>query len=106
MADPTLCRRCGRCCAKKMSVDGEVVYLPFYCGFLDVETKLCRVYERRFEANPRCLTVEEGVALGVFPADCPYVAGVAGYSPPRERCTVEELELYREGGEGERGGQG
>ena len=102
MADPTLCRRCGRCCCKKVAVGDELVYLPLFCEFLDEGTKLCKVYPRRHELSPQCLTVEEGIEIGVFPADCPYVRERAGYRPPREECTEEELRLYlqlTEGGE-------
>ncbi|MFW6107769.1 MAG: YcgN family cysteine cluster protein [bacterium] len=95
MADPNLCERCGRCCHLKMILDAEVVYLPFYCEYYDPETKECTVYERRFEVNPHCLTVAEGIELGVFPADCPYVRDHPGYTPPRTECSPAELELYR-----------
>ena len=72
----------------------ELGYLPLLCEFLDPETRLCTVYERRHETNPGCLTVEEGIELGVFPADCPYVRGRVGYHPPREQCAEQELKLY------------
>ena len=94
MADPALCERCGRCCCVKFYLDDELVYTPWFCHFYDPETHLCTVYERRFEVNPHCLTVEEGIAAGVFPADCPYVRDRPGYRPPREAPTPEELELY------------
>ena len=94
MADPNICERCGKCCCVKIFVDDEVVYLPLFCKFYDPQTKLCTVYENRFEANPHCLTVEEGVELGVFPEGCPYVRGLTDYHPPREQCTQEEFELY------------
>jgi hypothetical protein len=89
------CERCGRCCcAKLVTADGEIVFLPVFCEHYDPETRLCTVYERRFEVNPQCLTVEEGIAAGVFPADCPFVRDLPDYRPPREQCTEEELELY------------
>jgi len=95
-----LCRKCGRCCYAKVIIEGdspsdtEVVYLPFPCRYLDETTRLCTVYENRHEANPNCLSVEEGIRLGVFPADCPYVAHFPGYKPPRLEWTQEDLELY------------
>ena len=97
MADPALCRRCGRCCCRKILVGDEIVYLPLYCPHYDPETRLCTIYERRHELNPRCLTVEEGIEIGVFPADCPYVRGRPGYRAPREECTEDELRQYLEG---------
>ncbi len=92
MADPTLCEKCGRCCYAKLIIDGEVVYTPFPCPHLDEQTRLCKAYERRHEVNPHCLTVEMGVALGVFPADCPYVRDLPDYAPPRMELTAEERE--------------
>jgi len=93
-AKEDLCRRCGRCCYAKLLYDDELVYLPFPCPHLDEKTRLCTVYERRFEVNPDCLTLEEGIRLGVFPADCPYVAGLENYKPPREAWTKEDIETY------------
>lgn len=95
MADPTLCEKCGRCCYAKLIIDGDVVYTPFPCPYLDEDTRLCNVYERRHELAPQCLTIEMGIRLGVFPADCPYVRDVSGYVPPR-RMTPEECEAYAE----------
>ena len=89
-----LCRRCGRCCYAKIVIDGEIVYLPFPCPYLDEDTRLCTIYERRHEVNPDCLTLEEGIRIGVFPADCPYVAGIEGYKPPREKWTRRDIEAY------------
>ena len=83
-ASESLCRRCGRCCAKKVILDGRVIYTPFYCEHLDPETRLCRVYEQRHEVNVRCLPVAQAVERGVLPADCPYVAGREPYTPPIE----------------------
>ena len=97
MADPGLCRRCGKCCCRKVVLGHKIVYLPLFCDYLDPDTRRCTVYERRFELNPHCLTVEEGIELGVFPADCPYVRDLAGYRPPREACTEDELRQYFEG---------
>jgi len=94
MADPKRCEKCGRCCYAKLIIDGEVVYTPFPCPYLDEKTHLCTVYERRHELNPQCLTVEMGIRMGVFPPDCPYVRDIPGYSPPRMTPTAEELEAY------------
>ena len=70
------------------------MYLPFPCPYLDEDTRLCTVYERRHEVNPDCLTLEEGIRIGVFPADCPYVAGIESYKPPREKWTRRDIEAY------------
>jgi len=96
MADPALCMKCGRCCYAKLILGGEVVYTPFPCPYLDEETRLCTIYERRRELNPHCLPVEMGIRLGVFPPDCPYVRDLPDYVPPRMGLTAEELETYAE----------
>jgi hypothetical protein len=79
-----ICRRCGRCCYQKLLLGDIVVYTNVPCPHLDLETKLCTVYERRHEVNPDCLGVEDGLRRGVFRADCPYAEGVPGYRPPIE----------------------
>ena len=76
------CLRCGRCCYAKLLVEDRIIYVDVPCRHLDVETNLCRVYERRHELNPDCLDVEAGTKRGVFPADCPYVRDVPGYRAP------------------------
>ena len=87
MAFEEVCRRCGRCCASKVLIGEEVHYTPFSCRYLDMKTHLCTVYDRRHEINPECLSLEEGILLGVFPADCPYVQDRPHYRPPREEHT-------------------
>ena len=100
--DENLCRRCGRCCCAKLIIEDEVIYTPFPCPHLDEETRLCNVYENRFEINPECLSVEDGIKIGVFPADCPYVKDLPGYKPPREWMTEEEFQVWMEEMEEER----
>ena len=90
--DGSKCRKCGRCCARKIVVEDKVFYTEYYCPYLDRETKLCTVYDRRHEINPHCLTVEEGIKVGVFPADCPFVAHIPDYAPPAEKWDEHALE--------------
>lgn len=92
-----LCRRCGRCCYAKVILDDEVYYTDIPCRHLDPGTHLCMIYEKRFEIEPDCLTVKEGIKRRVFPADCPYVADLAGYRAPHTDCDLEEMSrLYNE----------
>ena len=65
-------------------MDGHVFTTRTPCPYLDVRTRLCTVYENRFQVNPRCLNVKQGIELGVFPASCPYVRGLRGYRPAEE----------------------
>ena len=94
--DPSLCKKCGRCCYVKLIIGDEIVYTPYPCPFLDEETRLCTIYEHRHRLNPDCLTIEEGIKLGVFPADCPYVKDIPNYRPPREEWTEEDLQELSE----------
>lgn len=85
-----------------MIIGDEVHYTPFSCRHLDLKTRLCTIYDRRHQVNPECLSLEEGILLGVFPADCPYVEGYPGYRPPHEEHTeVRALfDLLRQAQEG------
>ena len=87
MAFEEVCQRCGRCCASKVLIGEEVHYTPFFCRYLDMETHRCTIYHRRHSVNPECLSLEEGILLGVFPADCPYVRDIPHYRAPREEHT-------------------
>ncbi|MEE9392069.1 MAG: YcgN family cysteine cluster protein [Planctomycetota bacterium] len=79
-----LCTKCGKCCTEKVEIDGTIYISKKYCRFLDQTTMECEVYENRFEAEPGCATVDKGLKMGIFPADCPYVEGIEGYVPARE----------------------
>lgn len=84
--DEKLCTNCGKCCYKKIMV-GRIVYItPFPCEFLDTNTNLCTIYDRRKELNPLCLSVPEGMTVSAFPTDCPYVPI---HAPKRYRPAVE-----------------
>ena len=70
-----LCHRCGDCCYEKDIIEGNLaVDLASPCPFHDPDTRLCRVYETRFEANPRCEKV--GLFKALFspwlPPHCGY----------------------------------
>jgi len=84
--DERLCNQCGKCCYKKIIVGRTVFITPFPCEFLDTNTNLCTIYDRRHELNPYCLSVPEGMKVSAFPSDCPYVPEHAppGYKPARD----------------------
>ena len=84
--DERLCNHCGKCCYKKIIVGRTVFITPFPCEYLDTDTNLCTIYERRHELNPHCLSVAEGMKVSAFPADCPYVPehAPAGYRPAKD----------------------
>lgn len=81
------CRRCGRCCRYKIAplgAFGPVAFTPFHCPWLSRKTRLCSVYEERLERCATCLSLEQAAERRVLPADCPYVAELAGYRGPVE----------------------
>ncbi len=79
-----LCRRCGKCCAEKVDLDGRIYITRRMCRFLDGATRRCTVYPERYRAEPECLSTMEGLPRLVFPADCPYTKGIADYVAPLE----------------------
>jgi uncharacterized cysteine cluster protein YcgN (CxxCxxCC family) len=79
-----LCRRCGKCCAEKVEVDGKIYITRKMCRFLNTESRQCTVYKDRFRAEPDCLSTLEGLPMMVFPADCPYTKTIENYIPPLE----------------------
>lgn len=70
-----LCRRCGQCCFEKW-VDGDGTIYPtrVACQHLDVVTRLCRVYPKRFEVGEGCIRLTPEVVATVqwLPEDCGY----------------------------------
>lgn len=72
------CRVCGRCCFEKIEDErGTIFYTQTPCRYLDVVTRQCQIYDKRFEINPECikLTPELVEQLHWLPRDCGYVKG-------------------------------
>lgn len=71
----SLCKQCGRCCFEKIEDDrGNILYTQTACRFLDIISRECKIFERRFEINPSCikLTPELVQTLHWLPRDCGY----------------------------------
>jgi hypothetical protein len=71
----TLCLQCGLCCFEKIEDDtGTIFFTGTPCRYLDVVTRCCKVYERRFEINPDCvkLTPELVREIRWLHDDCGY----------------------------------
>ena len=71
----SLCNQCGRCCFEKIEDDrGNIFYTQTACRFLDVVSRRCKIFERRFEICPSCvqLTPELVKTLRWLPGDCGY----------------------------------
>jgi uncharacterized cysteine cluster protein YcgN (CxxCxxCC family) len=43
-----------------------------FCKFLDKEAKKCTIFERRFELNPECGSMEVMQEYGGMPPECNY----------------------------------
>ncbi len=51
----SLCHRCGLCCYEKEIRRGRVyVRMDSPCRYLDLRTRLCRVYDKRFQVCREC----------------------------------------------------
>ncbi len=69
-----LCNRCAECCFESEWVDGRWVSTGVPCRYLDLDTRNCKVYSSRFEAEPQCNKVNPSAVMqGMLPADCSYV---------------------------------
>lgn len=82
----SLCNQCGRCCFEKLEdARGRIIYLETACRYLDVVTRRCKVFERRFEINPHCVKLTEELVpqLHWLPPDC-------GYRPQPEKFIRKE----------------
>ncbi|MDD2851719.1 MAG: YkgJ family cysteine cluster protein [Desulfuromonadaceae bacterium] len=69
------CKKCGQCCFEKIENErGTIFYTQTSCRFLDLTTRQCKIYERRFAINPSCvkLTPELVQTLRWLPRDCGY----------------------------------
>lgn len=79
----SLCKQCGRCCFEKIEDErGNIFYTQTACRFLDVVSRNCKIFERRFEINPTCvkLTPELVQTLRWLPRDCGYL------KPPKTKA--------------------
>ena len=77
------CLRCGQCCRDKYLINDRMFFAAEgACEHWNRETRLCEIYGQRQELNPQCLSVKDGIAIGVFPANCPYVKDLPDYVPP------------------------
>jgi uncharacterized protein len=72
----SLCRRCGMCCYEK-DITGFKVVTNYRrpCAHLDISTRLCTVYEKRFAVCPQCrgMTLRHAMFVRWLPESCGYV---------------------------------
>ena len=70
-----LCRRCGECCFEKwVEEDGTIRPTRIACRHLDITSRLCRVYHKRFDVGEGCLQLTPTVVarLSWLPETCGY----------------------------------
>lgn len=79
-----LCHRCGQCCFEKwVEEDGRVRPTSIACRHLDIVSRHCRVYHKRFEVGEGCIQLTPEVVANVtwLPADCGYRQWLLQASP-------------------------
>jgi uncharacterized cysteine cluster protein YcgN (CxxCxxCC family) len=76
-----LCERCGTCCFEKIEDEhGRIFFTLTPCRYLDVVTRQCKVYERRFKINPECIKLTPALVeqLHWLHDNCAYKKILAG----------------------------
>jgi uncharacterized protein len=71
----SLCKQCGTCCFEKIENDnGTIFFTQTPCRYLDVVTRKCRIYSRRFKINPECIQLTKSLVreLSWLHDDCAY----------------------------------
>ncbi|MDD2364972.1 MAG: YkgJ family cysteine cluster protein [Desulfuromonadaceae bacterium] len=82
------CKQCGSCCFEKIEDErGNIFYMQSACRFLDLDTRRCKIYGRRFKINPSCvkLTPELVQSLRWLPKNCGYHINNETEPPPARR---------------------
>lgn len=79
-----LCHRCGECCFEKWVDDtGNIHPTAIPCRFLDIITRECKVYHKRFEVGEGCVKLTPQVVETVqwLPEGCAYLRQVQDKNP-------------------------
>lgn len=51
-----ICEQCGLCCFEKIEDErGRIFFTSTPCRYLDIETRQCKIYEKRFKICPECV---------------------------------------------------
>jgi len=51
-----ICQRCGECCFEKIiDADGTIYHTQIPCRYLDIVTRECKVYHKRFDTGEECV---------------------------------------------------
>jgi hypothetical protein len=58
-----ICEKCGLCCFEKIENEaGAIFFTRTPCRYLDITSRLCKIYDRRFEINPGCVKLTPELA--------------------------------------------
>jgi uncharacterized cysteine cluster protein YcgN (CxxCxxCC family) len=82
------CLRCGTCCFEKIEDEnGRIFFTQTPCRYLDIHSRECRIYRRRFTVNPECvkLTPELVKTLPWLHDECGYVRDLPPEEKPSQR---------------------
>jgi uncharacterized cysteine cluster protein YcgN (CxxCxxCC family) len=88
-----ICERCGLCCFEKIEDEsGTIFFTQTPCRYLDITTRQCKIYDRRFEINPSCvkLTAELVREIRWLHDDCGYRRALVLKRPPRSPRASEK----------------
>ncbi len=88
MVDKTICFKCptqGICCLYETRIHGKRLVSDFYCRYLNLETRKCKVFTNRFKKNPECLTIKEMIDGGHVPPWCLHVKDNIDYQKREDR---------------------
>ena len=51
-----ICEQCGLCCFEKIEdEEGRILYTSTPCRYLDIHTRLCKIYKKRLSVFPECV---------------------------------------------------
>ncbi|GAB4295659.1 MAG: YcgN family cysteine cluster protein [Desulfuromonadia bacterium] len=95
----SICDRCGLCCFEKIEDEkGTIFFTSRACRYLDLQTRQCRIYEKRFLINPECvaLTPELVETLHWLHDDCAYRRALE--VPRRRPATIQTKEKKKRDG--------
>lgn len=71
-----VCTHCGQCCFERTWDDEGMPIVDFGspCPYLDLSTRLCTIYDHRFETNERChrMTLRQAAFADHLPPACGY----------------------------------
>ncbi|MEJ2470146.1 MAG: hypothetical protein P8Y96_03395 [Desulfuromonadales bacterium] len=70
-----ICRRCGGCCfEKEILSSGRLQTTRIACRHLDIVSRECRVYHKRFDVGEGCIKLTPQIVREAdwLPEDCAY----------------------------------